>query len=205
MLNVLVLAAYASVRAGLRAMLEHGECIASVVESSIGSGTESPLASMRPDVIVYDVNESNWGTVLEEARVSDCAIVILGEDPSIGRATLETPARGTAWLRKDVEQDELLSAVHAVATGLVVLDTTTARSIGVVSREDPSGPRELSSREHQVLQLMSEGLPNKQIAQRLGISGSTAKFHVASVLAKLDASSRTEAVTTGVRLGLVAV
>jgi DNA-binding NarL/FixJ family response regulator len=63
----------------------------------------------------------------------------------------------------------------------------------------------LSGREREVLQLIAEGLPNKQIALRLGISPHTAKFHVAGVLQKLGAASRTEAVSTGLRRGWVSL
>ncbi len=201
-----MLAAYAAVRAGLRAMLEDAAGIESVSESPLGAGNEAVLLKTHPDVVVYDVNEPDWAATIAEARAAEAALVLLTDETSIGSFGLRDPGRGFAWLHKDVDREELLSAVIAVSAGLVVLDRVTSRRAQTeVFEFGRAGPGQLSTREHQVLQLMSEGLPNKQIAQRLGISNSTAKFHVASVLAKLDATSRTEAVTTGVRRGLIAV
>jgi len=200
--SVLVMAAYASVRSGLRAMLEGAEGIGSVAESSLES--ESVLARSAPDAVVYDVNEPDWLAPVAQVRTADAALVLLSDDPATGQAALREPWRGLAWLHKDVDREELVSAVRAVASGLVVLDRVSLR--GALGHPSAAAERaELSARELQVLQLMSEGLPNKQIAQRLGISNSTAKFHVASVLTKLDATSRTEAVTVGLRRGLIAV
>ena len=115
-----------------------------------------------------------------------------------------------AYLRRDADSVEIAGAMRAVASGLVALDRTligllTAPSPPVMSLNvTPLLPGEtLTAREREVLQLMASGLANKQIAGRLSISLHTVKFHVASILAKLSATSRTEAVTQGARRGLV--
>lgn len=108
----------------------------------------------------------------------------------------------------------MAAAVVAVAQGLVVMDPAVARSlmvapggvgapgaVGAAARAAATSP--LTEREQDVLQLVASGLPNKGIALRLGISEHTVKFHVGSILGKLGAASRTEAVTLAVRTGLL--
>ena len=80
-----------------------------------------------------------------------------------------------------------------------------AKDLRVLFVEDSEIDMELTARELEVLALLAEGIPNKAIARRLGISDHTVKFHVGSVLAKLDAASRTEAVRIGARRGLIAL
>ena len=110
-----------------------------------------------------------------------------------------------AVLPRDVSQAAILAAVEAAANGLAVLDpkdldallssTRAAHSVNETST--------LTTRELEVLRMMAEGAANKIIAWKLGISENTVKFHVASILAKLAAASRTEAVTMGIRKGFV--
>ncbi|MBC8072379.1 MAG: response regulator transcription factor, partial [Deltaproteobacteria bacterium] len=101
-------------------------------------------------------------------------------------------------------------ALDAVLHGLCVIDRGHAASLaGPVDDPELGTPPPrlvadgLTAREHEVVQLMAEGLSNKQIADRLGISSHTAKFHVNAVLAKLDSSTRTEAVVRAVQRGVV--
>jgi len=112
-------------------------------------------------------------------------------DPSARR-------RITNLLRKDAEVELVGDADEA---DVVMEDAGAFRPVG-------GGPvsevgAQLTAREREVLRLMADGLGNKGIATALGISSHTAKYHVASVLAKLDAQSRTEAVTKGLREGLL--
>ena len=99
--------------------------------------------------------------------------------------------------------------MRAVVAGLTVVDPTVAGLLGLQPRTRPAEAADLgdplSPRELQVLALVADGLPNKAIARELGISEHTAKFHVGSVLGKLGAGSRTEAVTLATRRGILAV
>jgi NarL family two-component system response regulator YdfI len=110
-------------------------------------------------------------------------------------------------LREDATAEELTAAVAATMAGLVVLHPAAviARpAAGAGSRRVSEGTG-LTPRELEILEMMAEGMSNRRIAARLGISGYTVKFHVASVLGKLGAATRTEAVTLGVRQGLISL
>ena len=113
-----------------------------------------------------------------------------------------------AQLPPDATASEVLAAVVAVGQGLVVLTQTQAERLLPARPRRQDLPRlveALTPREIEVLRLMGDGLVNKEIAGRLGISEHTAKFHVASILGKLQASSRTDAVAQGMRRGLIPI
>ena len=135
-------------------------------------------------------------------------VVLTGDAPyaeSYGNAV-------RAHLPADATASEVLAAVAAVGQGLVVLTQAQAERL-LPARPPRQGlPRDLprlvealTPREVEVLRLMGDGLVNKEIADRLGISEHTAKFHVASILGKLQASSRTDAVAQGMRRGLIPI
>jgi two-component system nitrate/nitrite response regulator NarL len=110
-------------------------------------------------------------------------------------------ARGL--LLRSADAPHLLTAIKAVGQGLAVLDPALA---GALPLDRPRPPTDdLTPRERDVLRLLAEGLSNKGIAQRLSISDHTVKFHLNAILSKLNAQSRTEAVVTAIRLGLIAV
>jgi DNA-binding NarL/FixJ family response regulator len=126
----------------------------------------------------------------------DAAVVLLGGDDVAGSTR---NAQVSARLTPPVDFVKLRIAVEAAAHGLSVFEPSAR--FGPVDDDAP----DLTAREIQVLRLLAEGASNKIIARALGISAHTAKFHVASILEKLDATSRTEAVTTAIRLGLLMV
>lgn len=121
--------------------------------------------------------------------------------------------RGLAFgaLRRDATADEIVAAVTAVAGGLIALDRRLAsdllispeRAAVAATERLPGADETLTARELEVLQLLAQGLPNKLIALRLHISEHTAKFHVSAIMTKLNAASRTEAVTVAARRGLL--
>jgi len=106
---------------------------------------------------------------------------------------------GGAVLSRDASEAALVAAIHAAAAGLLVTDP----DLQTANSPRATGDIELTHREMEVLRLLAEGLPNKGIAFALGISDHTAKFHVGQILSKLDAGSRTEAVTMAIRRGLL--
>ena len=117
---------------------------------------------------------------------------------------------GFGALPRDAGTEEIVAAITAAASGLTALDrrlaleALTGLARGRAEAEPISDQEEsLTAREREVLQLLAQGIPNKQIAQRLSISEHTVKFHVSAIMTKLGAASRTEAVTTAARRGLL--
>jgi DNA-binding NarL/FixJ family response regulator len=211
--RVLIVAPYASVRAGLHVLIAAAGGCAVIGEASGSADLERLLPAARPDVVLMqgagDGGEGDTPRVLDllASSRSDAGVVILGE--SRGEAPLRAGAalRGWAFLMREADGPQIAAAVRAVAAGLIVLDRSLAPLLTGTARggadPDALAGEALTGRESEVLQLMAEGLPNKGIAVRLGISQHTVKFHVAAILAKLGASSRTEAVMLGARRGYV--
>ena len=127
-------------------------------------------------------------------------LAVLAEEGQAGEA-LGAGARGV--ILRDASGPRLAAAVQAVAEGLIVLDAGAAESVLRPRPAFPAAVETLTPREQEVLQLLAQGLSNKLIAARLGISDHTVKFHVNAILGKLGAQSRTEALAQAARLGLV--
>jgi DNA-binding NarL/FixJ family response regulator len=139
---------------------------------------------------------------LEQLAAINAPTLALVPDKAQASMALEAGARGV--MLRDKVGPHLLSALRAVRGGLTVLDTSMADNL--VQRPNygmPALAEPLTGREHEVVQLLAEGLSNKQIAKRLTISEHTAKFHIGRILDKLDSDTRTEAVVRAVRYGLV--
>ena len=151
---------------------------------------------------------------IADAMPDDAAgvpVIVLVES---GQALDALHAGAAAVLADSSDGATLNAAIHAVAQGLTLLSDTFRRELlidraardGLAADADPEPvPIDLSARERQVLQLLAEGASNKVIARRLGITPNTAKFHVASIIAKLGAIGRTDAVARAMRLGLVMI
>jgi DNA-binding NarL/FixJ family response regulator len=132
-------------------------------------------------------------------------IAIAPTSPAFVRAALRAGARSV--LPPDCTTLELSAALQAAAAGLTALRTTDAEALVAMSAEGPRLPVStegvLTPRETEVLRLLADGLANKEIGFKLGISDHTVKFHVNSILTRLNASSRAEAVAIGIRRGLI--
>ncbi|MDQ3364241.1 MAG: response regulator transcription factor [Myxococcota bacterium] len=147
---------------------------------------------------------------LGELRAMKVPVVAVVGDASYVAPALAAGARGVVL--RDQVGPGIHAALAAVRSGLTVMDTALASTLipsHTVRSSEPGvaapakGRGELTERERQVVQLLSEGLSNKLIADRLGISDHTAKFHVNGVMMKLGASTRTEAVVEAMRRGLI--
>lgn len=200
MTHVLIVAPTPALRAGLRALLAEANV---EIIGAIGSLADPAGIPAATDVIL----------AADESVLTD-ADQVLGEEPRYAALLLTDDARQadvlrrlplTAWgiLTHDVGAAELAAALYAVAQGLIVLAPELAARLNLPTPvEEPAG-EPLTARERDVLELVSQGLSNKQIAQKLQISEHTVKFHLSSIFAKLGVSSRTEAVNRGARQGII--
>ena len=133
------------------------------------------------------------------------AVVLLAADPSAAWTAQARRSGVRAVLRAAATADELATAIDAVRAKLVVLHPEALKSSRAARAPQTKGPVALTPREQEILEALAEGLSNRLIAGRLAISSQTVKFHVAAILAKLGAGSRTEAVTFALRQGLIAL
>lgn len=210
-LRVAVVAPYPALRAGLRAILaEHGLNV--VRESPSLDELVAAVVDAPYDVAIVDPGANSDAEALAEALADAPGLrpIVLGPIGSPER--LPTLLAGRAWgyVPREADGPALGAAARAVATGLLTIASELSprllptRAVAPVS--PGAGPiEELSPREREVLGLVAEGLANKEIARKLRISEHTAKFHVAAILAKLGAASRTEAVHLAARRGLIAL
>jgi len=206
-IRIAVAATSAVRRAGLESIIRsHAE-----FQLAGSFGTVASLApfarSTELDVIVIDSN-SIQDLLLEPT--SEAAIVLLTEVSDARSISRLLRSGVRAILSRESEPDDVLSAIFAVYDGLVLLSMPTAESLAAVFGDQPLEveddlSEEITSRETDVLRMLAEGLVNKDIAARLGISEHTVKFHISSILDKLGASTRTEAVTQGIRRGLIPI
>lgn len=173
------------------------------------------LRQCQPDVHVSDLERADPRLLPgspeldeEEAAVSVIALVDQPEPGWVRRALRHGMK---AILNRNAPPEDIIRAIQSVFSGLVVLEPELLRPlVNSALRSPESGksvaPAEaLTAREIQVLQMLAEGVGNKAIASRLNISEHTVKFHISSLLSKMDAASRTEAVTQGIRHGLIVI
>jgi len=208
-IRLLIAAPSAIVRAGLESVGAQGAGI-QVVGASGLAGLSAAVDRYQPDVLLAAV-EAHHGEPPEDlialaARDGAPAIVVLAPDLQSTWTGDALRSGIRAVLPGDLGAREILAAVEAAAAGLVVLHP---QDITALVADRPLLPaaqlQTLTPREIQVLAMLAEGHGNKTIAWKLGISEHTAKFHVASILSKLNAGTRTEAVTLGIRRGLILI
>jgi DNA-binding NarL/FixJ family response regulator len=201
--RVFLLAEDPLVRAGLMALLG-----AEPGFSVVGHGPPDPEAAARiaaaaPDVVAWDLGSDPTGPVdgAPDEVPGTAPLLALVTEPPQAAAAFAAGARGAVF--RDASGARIAAALHAVAEGLFVseepLAEPAARSRGGAA--DLVEP--LTPREREVLDLLVQGLTNRLIGERLGISEHTAKFHVNAILGKLGVESRTEAVAEAARRGLV--
>jgi DNA-binding NarL/FixJ family response regulator len=161
------------------------------------AGLEAVLRASGVDVVSSELDADVIVAETEHSAAEGPPAILLTDEPT---AALRSGVHGL--LPREATESEIAAAISAVAAGLVAvhpqfLDAVAMRGTPV-DLDEPLTPREV-----EVLRLLAEGVANKEIAFRLGISEHTVKFHVASLLDKLHASTRTEAVSIGLRGGLI--
>jgi len=166
---------------------------------------------VEADIVLVDASGESFEGVTEslaEAQLAaEATVVILSDrhDPSGVSEALRAGVR--AVLPSDISPEQLSAALEAAEAGLIVMHPAEVDALfpapGPASRPLAELSEPLTPRENEVLQMLASGLANKEIASRLAISEHTVKFHVASILGKFGAGSRTQAVSAGIRRGLV--
>jgi NarL family two-component system response regulator LiaR len=206
---VLVVDDHAVVREGLRTFLELQEGIEVVGEAGDGEEAVREAERLRPDVVLMDLvmpKLDGVGAMRElRRRLPESRVIVLTSFANDDRLLPAIRAGASGYLLKNTEPQELARAVRAAHAGQALLDpVVAARVVESIARPDsPAGAETLTPREHQVLELLARGRPNKLIARELGIAEKTVKTHVGHVLAKLGVSDRTQAALIAVRTGLV--
>ncbi len=211
MLRILLASPYPAMRAGLAALLEEaasGE-VTILGEADTAQAALELAVSLEPQIILYDLtldDEEVTGLWRLRSQAAAIPVLALSETDTSARvlAALQAGARGC--LPKTATGEELYEAATRVIAGQAILHpsaTSTLLDALALRGDTPAEP--LTTREGEVLRLVADGLTNKAIGLRLGISEHTVKFHLGSAMTKLSAASRAEAVAVAMRRGLISV
>ncbi len=215
MTRVLVAAPSAVARAGLAALIDGSPGLEVVGRSAGWAALARDVEELQPEVIIVQLDSpiermpSELQALAESRRMDrrPAIVALVDPDPEHGPGVTEALRGGIrALLPREAGASEISSAIEAAAAGLLIVHPAFLEGLSerVPPPREPTGTQpSLTAREIEVLNLIAHGLGNKQIADQLGISEHTVKFHIGSIFNKLDASSRAEAVTLGIRAGLI--
>jgi two-component system, NarL family, response regulator YdfI len=220
MVRVLIATENLLMRAGLESLLKSSSELEVASANANTNLIKAQIQEQQPDVVLIEWNGEEetlvpaiadlfpvWQNHQQTTTGMPAFIVLTNSSEQEG--VIEALKAGVhAILPRSATVDEIVAAVMAAAAGLIVLTNDVLELlIGNVpdrNRElSPLPTQALTAREIEVLDLLAEGQGNKAIAKRLAISEHTVKFHISSIFSKLNAQSRTEAVTLGARLGLI--
>ena len=197
MIRVLLVDDHAVVRDGLALLLGAFEDLEVIGTAEDGAVAAARAGELHPDVVLMDLEMPQTDGIEGTRRVleacSACRVVVLTSFSDREKILDALDAGAVGYLLKDVEPDELARGIRAAARGESPLAPRAATAILQARAEPRRSAPQLSPREAEVLSCLGEGLPNKLIARRLGISEKTVKAHVTRVLAALDVTDRTQA------------
>jgi DNA-binding NarL/FixJ family response regulator len=189
------------VRAGVRAVLEEAFERPRVADAETLEGADAAFDGEEPDVVIIDP----WRAGTDVAEVVrrmregvEAPIVVFTSDGGarlLGEA-LRAGIKG--YVRKDSPSEDLVRAIAAARAGEFYVDPGVSSTIVL-----DEGDRTLSARQREILQMLADGMQTDAVAERLGLSTETVRTHTKRILAKLEASTRTQAVAIGIRHGLI--
>lgn len=205
MIRVVIADDHAVVRAGLAQLLATFADVELVGTASNGEEAVSLSAERTADVVLMDLEmpvvDGIEATRQIRAAQPEVAVVVLTSFSDRERILSALDAGAAGYLLKDAEPDAIERAIQAAARGEAPLDPKAARAL-LSARRAPDPPNALSDREREVLAMVAEGLPNKLIAQHLGISEKTVKAHLTSVYRQIGVTDRTQAALWAQRHGV---
>jgi DNA-binding NarL/FixJ family response regulator len=211
-IKVMIIAEDPLARAGLAALLENERGISIAGSMASDAVSNDMLALYLPDVILWDVGwESGSQEPQETSAEIDWSDALMEDGPPLVALISDESQAVFAWtsgaqglLDRGSPGSEVMIALQAVTHGLTVMKQEFGVQLMPTIEGSEISPLEpLTAREFEVLQLLAEGISNKELAQRLEVSEHTVKFHVNSIFRKLGAQSRTQAVVRASRLGLI--
>jgi DNA-binding NarL/FixJ family response regulator len=199
-IRVLIVDDHSVVRRGLEQMLTTADGLEVVGSAANGEEAVLQAAALAPDIVLMDVSMPVMdGITATRAVLADAAaagremrVVLLTSFTEQRRVLDALQAGASGYILKDSTPDEVIKAVHAAHAGGAPLDPAAARVL-LDARRVQQPAQDLSPRESEVLALVATGLPNKQIARRLGISERTVKAHLTAVFQQLGVTDRTQA------------
>lgn len=206
-IRVLIVDDHKVVRDGLKAFLLAYDDIEMVGEARNGEDAVRLCATNPPDVVLMDLVMPRMDGAEATQRILEAnpeiRVIALTSFPEEDLVQRTLRAGAISYLLKDVEDDALAIAIRSAFAGKSTLAPEAARALIHATAAGNGIGHDITEREREVLALMVEGLKNNEIAERLFISYSTTKYHVSSILSKLGASSRTEAVSLALQHNLI--
>lgn len=204
--RVLLVAESAAAASALSRLLESHDSTQIVGQVRTITDVSSAIAELAPDVVLWHVAAIDVAHD-EKLFVHQSRFVVVIEHLEARWVRHLLAGRVHALLVGNPGGPELLAAIQGAAEGLVAISPvlTSLLRPGTAIADSADYPEHLTAREQEILEMMMEGLSNKEIALCLNVSTHTVKFHISSVLGKLGASSRTEAITIGLRRGLITI
>lgn len=206
-IRVMVVDDHDMVRDGLGLMLDTNDDMERAGEAKNAETAISICEHEKPDVILMDIVLSDkdgiYATTEILKRYPDTKIIALTSYDTDGLVEQALKAGAISYLKKDVNMNELADAIRAAYAGKPTLSPDATQQLISATVQPPRIGHDLTNREQDVLILLVEGLNNGEIAEKLVISRSTVKHHVSSILAKLNANNRAEAVAVAMENDLV--
>jgi NarL family two-component system response regulator LiaR len=206
-IRVMIVDDHAVVRKGVRFSLLAFDDLELVGEAESGQEALQLCEQVEPDVILMDMvmpgmdGVATTRAILTHSPHVQVIALTSFQEGDLVQSALRAGAIG--YLLKDASMDDLAEAIRSAYVGRSTLAPAAAQALAATATDAPAGYEELTARQQQVLTLIVEGLGNAEIAERLGISLPTARFHVSTILSKLGAANRAEAAALAIKYQLI--